>query len=180
MGYAPGHTAVNYGCVTIDFFCGCDDLTLNIGSWATYTTVRYFIAYGIYPSNARRSAALPLGISSSLSLLFVIALAISVVLRRPQLRSQRTSLHHALLLLLSFFLIAPGVVSLVLVCVWRHVGSDLSLRGRCHWDVDAVWVGVGGQCVVHAPAWGVWLTAAILRLALTVIAPVRHLLIRSL
>ncbi|KAF8486830.1 hypothetical protein DFH94DRAFT_687302 [Russula ochroleuca] len=144
-----------------------------LGSWACYTTVRYFIAYGIYRSNARRSAALPLGISSSLSLLFVIALAVSFVLpylRCPQSRSQSISLHHALLFLLSFFLIAPAVVNLVLVCVWRHVGSDLSLRGRCHWDVDAVWGGVGGQCVPHAPAWGVWLTAAILRLALTVTA----------
>jgi len=37
-----------------------------------------------------------------------------------------------------------------------------------------VWVGVGGQSVPHALAWGVWLTAAILRLILTAIVLVHH------
>jgi hypothetical protein len=60
------------------------------------------------------------------------------------------------------------MVNFVLVFVWRNTGSDLSLLGRCHWDFDVVWAGVGGQCTTHSPVWGVWLTAAILRLALTV------------
>jgi hypothetical protein len=110
----------------------------------------------------------------------VIALALSFILpyhiieRRPQLRFQSISPHHILQILLSFFLFAPTIVNLVLVCVWRNVGSGLSLRGRCHWSPDAIWVGVGGQCAPHAPAWGVWLTAAILRLVLTAIILVRH------
>ncbi|KAH9964838.1 hypothetical protein BC827DRAFT_891480 [Russula dissimulans] len=45
----------------------------------------------------------------------------------------------------------------------------LSLPDRCHWNLDVVWVGVGSQCGTHAPAFGVWLTAAIVRLALTAI-----------
>ncbi|KAI0277157.1 hypothetical protein BGY98DRAFT_934563 [Russula aff. rugulosa BPL654] len=134
-----------------------------MGSWATYATARYFIAYRVFPD--RRSAALPLGIFSVLSVLLVIALALSFILpyhiieRRPQLRFQSISPHHILQILLSFFLFAPTIVNLVLVCVWRNVGSGLSLRGRCHWSPDAIWVGVGGQCAPHAPAWGVWLTA---------------------
>lgn len=87
--------------------------------------------------------------------------------------------HHALQFLLSFFLFAPTIVNLVFVCVWRHTGSNLSLRGRCHWNLDVVWVGVGGQCVPHAPAWGVWLTAAILRLVITAFVLVRHLPTKS-
>jgi hypothetical protein len=97
-----------------------------------------------------------------------------VIERRPQLRYQSISPHHILQFLLSFFLFAPTVVNLVLVCVWRNVGSGLSLRGRCHWSPDVVWVGVGGQCAPHAPAWGVWLAAAILRLILTAVVLVRH------
>ena len=97
-----------------------------------------------------------------------------IIERRPQLRFPGISPHHILQLLLSFFLFAPTVANLVLVCVWRSVGSGLSLRGRCHWSPDAVWVGVGGQCSPHAPPWGVWLTAAILRLILTAVALVRH------
>ena len=149
----------------------------TVGSWACYTAVRYFIAYRVFPD--RRSAALPLGISSILSVLLVIALAMSFILpyhvieRRPQLRYQIISPHHILQFLLLFFLLAPTVVNLVLVYVWRNVGSGLSLRGRCHWSPDVVWVGVGGQCVPHAPPWGVWLTAAVLRLILTAIALVR-------
>ena len=105
-----------------------------------------------------------------------IILPSHITQRRPQLLSQSVSPRHALLFLVAFFLFAPAVVNLVLVFVWRHVGSSLSLRGRCHWNVDVVWVGVGGQCVPHAPAWGVWLAAAISRLALTAIVLVRYLL----
>ncbi len=98
-----------------------------------------------------------------------------VIERHPQLRYQSISLYHVLQFLLAFFLFAPTVVNLVFVCVWRNVRSGLSLRGRCHWSPDVLWVGVGGQCVPHAPAWGVWLTAAILRLLLTAIVLVSHL-----
>jgi hypothetical protein len=139
-------------------------------SWATYTTVRYFVAYAIYSGSGRRAAALSLGIASSLSFLFAATLAVSsvlpchVALHRPRLRL----LHRVLPFLVSFFLFAPTVVNLVLVLVWRNArSSNLTLRGRCHWSPDVVWVGVGGQCADHAPAFGVWLTAAILRLVLT-------------
>ena len=54
----------------------------------------------------------------------------------------------------------PSLIwSLFLSGLWRHVGSSLSLRGRCHWNIDAVWVGVGGRCVAHVPAWRVSVAA---------------------
>ncbi|KAF8266048.1 hypothetical protein EI94DRAFT_1702058 [Lactarius quietus] len=84
-----------------------------IGSWASYTTIRYIIAYVVY--------------------------------------SDRTP------------------VNLALIFAWRSTRSEFSLRGRCHWDLDVVWVGVGGQCALHAPVWGVWLAAAVSRFVLTVI-----------
>ena len=99
-----------------------------------------------------------------------------VTQRRPLLLSQRIFPRHALHFLVSFFLFTPAVVNLVLVFVWRHAGSGLSLRGRCHWNLDVVWVGMGGQCVPDAPAWGVWLAAAISRLILTAIVLVSLLL----
>ena len=165
------------------FSAGLLSFNLNhviVGSWATYTTVRYFVAYAVYQESTRRSAALSLAIVSSLSLILVAGLALSLMLpcsithHHPRLRSLHKSPHHVLQFLVSLFLFAPTVVNLVLVLVWRHIGSNLSLRGRCHWNVDVVWVGVGGQCASHAPAFGVWLTAAILRLVLTVLVLVRH------
>ncbi|KAH8988317.1 hypothetical protein EDB92DRAFT_1948005 [Lactarius akahatsu] len=145
-----------------------------IGSWASYTTIRYFIAYAVYSeSGIRQSVALSLGISSLLSLLVAAALALSVVvprhftLSRPLSRSLGKSLRHVSQFLASFFLFVPAAVNLALVFSWRNTGSELSLRGRCHWSLDVVWVGVGGQCTPHAPAWGVWLAAAVSRFVLT-------------
>ncbi|KAH9068076.1 hypothetical protein EDB83DRAFT_681475 [Lactarius deliciosus] len=145
-----------------------------IGSWASYTTIRYFIAYAVYSeSSIRQSVALSLGISSLLSLLVAAALALSVVvprhftLSRPLSRSLGKSLRHVSQFLASFFLFVPAAVNLALVFSWRNTGSEISLRGRCHWGLDVVWVGVGGQCTPHAPAWGVWLAAAVSRFVLT-------------
>lgn len=150
-----------------------------IGSWASYTTVRYFIAYVIYSNRTRRSVALSLGISSALSLLVAGALALSLVVpnhtthSRPNSGSLGKSLRHVCQFLASFFLFAPAAVNLALVFSWRNTGSEFSLRGRCHWNPDVVWEGVGGQCTRHAPVWGVWLAAAISRLVLTAVILVR-------
>jgi len=51
-----------------------------MGSWVSYAAVRYSIAYAVYQDSTRRSLALSLGICSLLSLLFVVALALSFVL----------------------------------------------------------------------------------------------------
>ncbi len=152
------------------------------GSWASYTTVRYFIAFVVYSeSSTRQSVALSLGISSLISLLVAGALALSLVVprhtthSRPLSRSLGKTLRHVSQFLASFFLFVPAAVNLALVFSWRNTGSDLSLRGRCHWGLDVVWVGVGGQCTPHAPAWGVWLAAAVSRFMLTVAVLVRDM-----
>ena len=38
--------------------------------------------------------------------------------------------------------------------------------GRCGWDIDVVWSGLGGQCE-HSPAWGSWIAGSLVRLILT-------------
>ncbi|KAI0263181.1 hypothetical protein BC834DRAFT_971467 [Gloeopeniophorella convolvens] len=144
-----------------------------IGSWASYTTVRYLIAYVTYSESTRQSVALALGISSVLSFFVAAALALSILFPshvthdHPRLRSLGKALRHTSQYLTSFFLFAPAAINLALVFVWRDTGSDLSLRGRCHWDLDVTWVGVGGQCGAHSPVFGVWLAAAVSRLVLT-------------
>jgi hypothetical protein len=151
------------------------------GSWASYTTVRYFIAYPVYSDGTRRAVTLSLGISSLLSLLIAGALALSLVVphrtthSRLISRSLGKSLRHVCQFLASFFLFVPAAVNLALVFSWRNTGSEFSLRGRCHWDLDVVWVGVGGRCAPHAPAWGVWLAAAISRFVLTAAILVRDM-----
>ena len=149
------------------------------GSWTSYTTVRYFIAYVVYLDGTRRAVALSLGISSLLSLLVAGALALSLVVPHhyswPISRSLGKSLRHVFQVLASFLVFAPAAVNLALVFSWRNTGSPFSLRGRCHWGPDVVWVGVAGQCAPHAPAWGVWLAAVIARFVLTVAILVREM-----
>jgi hypothetical protein len=50
---------------------------------------------------------------------------------------------HLLQFLILFLLFSPSIVNLFLV--WRQVRSSLSMHGRRHWNLDVVWVGVGGQ-----------------------------------
>ena len=154
---------------------------VTTGSWASYTTIRYIIAYVVYPDRTRRVVALSLGISSLLSLLVAGVLALSLVIprytnhSRPISRRLGKSLRHVSQFLVSFFLFVPATVNLALIFAWRNTRSEFSLRGRCHWGLDVVWVGVGGQCALHAPAWGTWLAAAISRYVLTVAILVRDM-----
>ncbi|KAA1474093.1 hypothetical protein DENSPDRAFT_840636 [Dentipellis sp. KUC8613] len=153
-------------------------LELLIGAWALYTTVRYFVAYVIYSAADRQIVALSLGISSLVSFTCLLLFSLrSVVpfhlffnqdfqkLRRIQALGRIVTPY-----LISFFLIAPAIINLVLVFIWRRTSvADLGLQGRCHWDLDVVWRSVGGQCTTSVPAWGVWLAAAIARLIVTAV-----------
>jgi hypothetical protein len=131
----------------------CVNRRVITGSWASYTTIRYIIAYVVYSNRTRRVVALSLGITSLLSLLVAGALALSLVIprhtnhSRPISQSLGKSLRHASHVLVSFFLFVPAAVNFALIFAWRNTRTEFSLHGRCHWGLDVVWTGVGGQCV---------------------------------
>ncbi|KAI0310066.1 hypothetical protein OF83DRAFT_917596 [Amylostereum chailletii] len=148
---------------------------LVIAVWSVYTAVRYFVAYALYTADKRRAVALTLGTASlvcfsltclSASRRFVPA---HFLFHHPERTARlRRTLRSILQLSISILLFIPTVVNLALVIAWRHSPIvPLSLAGRCHWDLDVAWIGVGGQCVTGGPAWGVWLIAALARLVLT-------------
>jgi len=67
-------------------------------------------------------------------------------------------------------LLAPAIVTFILVFAWRNTADiDMRFRGRCHWDIDVVWSGPGSRCERHAPSWGAWLAASIVRLVFTLV-----------
>jgi hypothetical protein len=77
--------------------------------------------------------------------------------------------------LASFLLLAPAVVNLIFVIAWRASNDpQTTLRGRCHWDIDVIWSGVGLVCD-RSPSFVSWLGGAISRLCITSVALVRPL-----
>jgi len=69
--------------------------------------------------------------------------------------------------LASFLLVAPAIINTVLVIVWRASDDpQTTLRGRCNWDIDVVWSGVGLACD-RSPSFVSWLSGAVSRLCLT-------------
>ncbi|KAL7278722.1 hypothetical protein ACG7TL_007725 [Trametes sanguinea] len=120
----------------------------------------------------RQIVAIVLGSCAALSIACVL---VSVIIdaSAPQLgwyykpRSTHVLLLDFLNYSSSFCVLAPAIVNFVLVFVWRNPADTLnSLRGRCHWDIDVVWSGLGGQCD-PSPAWGYWLAGSLVRLIFT-------------
>jgi hypothetical protein len=148
-------------------------------AWATYNTVRYIVAFESYSASGAQAASLTLGASTTLSISLLTASWLLSAFS-PHLISPRIS--HRLLhvtrrylrYLATLFLLVPAIVAFVLVFAWRNTtDTDMHFRGRCHWDIDVVWSGPGSHCERHAPSWGTWLAASIVRLVFTLVVLVR-------
>jgi len=75
--------------------------------------------------------------------------------------------------LASFLLVAPAVVNIILVVLWRSSNDpQTTLRGRCGWDIDVVWSGTGLACD-RSPSFVSWLGGAVSRLCITMLVLVR-------
>jgi len=155
-------------------------ITLS-GAWAVYNTVRYFVAFESYSTSGAQAASLVLGTSTTLS---ISLLAASALISAFSTYLVSTCISHRLLhvtriylrYLATFFLLAPAIVTFAFVFAWRNTSnSDLRFRGRCRWDIDVVWSGPGSRCEPHAPSWGTWLAASIVRLIFTLMIVVRTL-----
>jgi hypothetical protein len=74
----------------------------------------------------------------------------------------RTMLHY----LSSFFLFAPAAVNYVLAFMWRtSPDPEVTLKGRCHLDVDVVWSVTRITC--RPLPWSAWLALSIVRALIT-------------
>ncbi|KAI0369331.1 hypothetical protein BV20DRAFT_1079338 [Pilatotrama ljubarskyi] len=145
-----------------------------ICGWAVYNTVRYYVGAMLYQYRDRQIVSLVLGSCAALCLACILV-SIIIAASAPHFgwyhkpRSTHVLLQDFLNYSSSLCLLAPAVVNFVLVFLWRDPSDTLnSLRGRCHWDIDVVWSGLGGQCD-HSPAWGTWLAGSLARLVLTAV-----------
>ena len=149
-----------------------------LGAWATYNTIRYFIAFTIYPYHDRQLILLALGTCSTLSLT-LLAVSVLIDIFAPHLGwVYRPNAPHAivqtiLIYLSSALLFAPAVVNLAFVFLWRHPLDPINtLVRRCRWDIDVFWSGLGSQCNA-ARSWAEWLAGSLVRLVLTLAILVR-------
>ena len=149
------------------------------GSWAVYNTVRYFIAFAFYRSRTAQAISIVLATSTTLTIGLHLASALlaSFSFHLVSTRISHKNLHtirEILRYLASFLVLAPAVVSFVLVFELRNTQDpDLYFLGRCRWDIDVVWSASRGHCRNATPVWGTWLAAAITRLIITLIVIVR-------
>lgn len=146
-------------------------------TWSIYCTIRYFMSITVYDTDPlRRRIAISLGTLTTLSTLFfaletIVVYALSMHLFIPlHLRAYI----HFLTYFASFLVITPALVNVGVIAAWRYPHSvgefERTIRGRCVWDVDAVWTGTGMECSgAEEVSFGVWIGAGVVRLLATLV-----------
>lgn len=151
-------------------------LLVTICAWASYNSIRYFLSFPSFISQERQLFALVLGASTTLSLALVGASILFNVLLPPDIdfpiSSGIINIIQRIVLpyFASWFILAPSIVNFVLVFVWKHSSDpQKTLQGRCSWDIDVVWSGIGMRCRApgSSPGWPPWLIGAFFRLVFT-------------
>ncbi|KAJ6554367.1 hypothetical protein B0H19DRAFT_1071770 [Mycena capillaripes] len=155
-------------------------------AWSIYTTVRYFLAFAIYPSSTGgQVVSIVLATVSLVS--FAVLLAAAVV---PFLQTYLLGQNISITVLLtvrmvlrymsSVFILVPAVVNFALVFAWRTSSdSALNMGNRCDVDIDVVW-SIRSHSTCSPPPWGAWLALAIVRLLVTLgILAIYHLSLAS-
>ncbi|GBE86959.1 hypothetical protein SCP_1002040 [Sparassis crispa] len=148
---------------------------LIMTSWAVYNTVRYYVAFTMFEYRPRQIVLLVLGTCTALSIALVIS-SLLISAFAPHIGWYHTPhaphviVQTVLYYCASVLLLGPAVANLVFVFLWRHSAETIdTLRGRCHWDIDVLWSGVGTQCDgTHSPTWASWVAGSVVRLVLTV------------
>jgi len=146
--------------------------------WAIYNTIRYFLSFPGFFSRQRQIISLCLGTSTTLCVAVLVSSLLLAVLN-PCAHGDPSSVIEftrglALPYLASFLLVAPAIANLILVVMWRTSNDPhTTLRGRCHWDIDVVWSGVGLVCD-RSPSFASWLSGAVSRLCITSLVIATH------
>lgn len=144
--------------------------------WAIYNTTRYFLSFPGFFSRQRQIISLCLGASTTLCFA-VLASSLLLAVLNPCAHDPSNVIEYTrgniLPYLASFLLVAPAIVNLILVILWRTSNDpQTTLRGRCRWDIDVVWSGVGLICD-RSPSFASWLSGAVSRLCITSMVLVR-------
>lgn len=139
--------------------------------WAVYNTIRYFLSFPGFFSRQRQIISLCLGTSTILCVAVLVSSLLLAVLNPCTSDNPSSAIEYTrgviLPYLASLLLLAPTIVNLAFVIIWRASDDpQTTLRGRCHWDIDVVWSGIGLVCD-RSPSFRSWVGGAVLRLCIT-------------
>jgi len=146
----------------------------GIAGWAIYNTTKYLIAFVSHDSKQGQIVSLVLGICTCISFALLVIAAIFSFFQLHLLMYSislwiLTLITTSLLYLSSMTLLAPAVVNLIMLCVWRNSSNkQLSTETRCHIDIDVVW-SPSKQTCSEPYAWGALVALAATRLGLTAV-----------
>ncbi|KAF8624045.1 hypothetical protein AX15_006064 [Amanita polypyramis BW_CC] len=148
-----------------------------IAIWAVFNFIRYLYSYAKYTSSEGQTASLVLAICAGLSPAFLAWATLLSKFRVSLARKVPPRASHIIRKVLRFastsLLFVPAVLNVIFLCIWRHSANrELTFKYRCYVDIDVVWSASGGHCA--APAWGIWLILALLRLVITVVVLVSY------
>lgn len=147
----------------LPFWVTIPNMPRSLGTWGTYTTVRYFLAFADSSGNTEHVCALVLGITSALVIALVI---ISILMPLFPKQSHPHAWRHTRSLLRACYLVllsAGAVMNLVLVLIWHP-------SQFCGWDIDISWYTSATNTVTsrcHPAPSAAWIAAAILRVVVT-------------
>ncbi|PPQ85762.1 hypothetical protein CVT25_003080 [Psilocybe cyanescens] len=150
-------------------------LEVVIAIWSAYNVVRYFMALFLYGGDTSVGRAICLALGTSAGVSFAITfftLVLSMI--KHSFRTHSLILRYMLRVcfflqyLASLCLLAPTVVNLVLIFIWKSSPNPrYSLHSRCHFDIDAVWSATTNPCHDRASSWAIWLLLSCVRLVVT-------------
>lgn len=146
----------------------------RVGGWAIYNTARYFLAFTTYDSVEGQLVSLALGTCTGVSFAFLATAAIfnffklHLLMHSVPLRLITLTIVSSLCLS-SLALIAPAIVNMIMLFVWRNRSDqELSTEKRCRIDIDVIWSGSRRLCP-EPYGWGAWMALSATRLGITAI-----------
>lgn len=146
----------------------------RVAGWAIYNTTRYFITFASQNSKQGQIVSLVLGICTCVSFALLVT---AEILSFFQLYLLMYSISFRILTLIttgslylsSITLLAPAIVNLIMLFVWRNSSNkELSTEIRCHIDIDVIW-SVSKQVCSEPYSWGALVALAITRLGITAV-----------
>lgn len=151
-------------------------LVQPLGAWGVYNAIRYFLAFNVYGRDASTGQVICLALGTSAGVSCVLTFFASLVSNTKRNHLYLSRIYPIMRYLSSFCLVAPTVVNLIFVFLWRNSpNSRYNLHFRCHIDIDVFWTITTSPCSRETYSWGLWVLSTFLRFGMTFLVLVSNI-----